>query len=47
MCLADPKSNLIIILLTNAVHPKVRLGIMPKIRRKVVSIIAKILKSRG
>jgi CubicO group peptidase (beta-lactamase class C family) len=47
MCLAEPKSNLIIILLTNAIHPKVRLGIMPEIRRKVVSIIAKILKSRG
>jgi CubicO group peptidase (beta-lactamase class C family) len=46
MCLADPKSNLIIILLTNAVHPKVRLGIMPKIRRKVVKLTSKILKSR-
>ena len=35
----DPKQNLIIILLANAVHPHVRLDLMPKIRRKAVKII--------
>ena len=43
LLVCDPKSNLIIILLTNAVHPKVKLGIMPKVRKKVVKIISDIV----
>ncbi|MCX7995623.1 MAG: serine hydrolase [candidate division WOR-3 bacterium] len=38
MIMADPKKNLIIILLSNSVHPRVRLGIMPVIRKKVVEL---------
>ncbi len=38
MVVADPQKDLIIILLANSVHPKVRLGIMPKIRKKVVAL---------
>ncbi len=38
MAVADPKKDLIVILLANSVHPKVRLGIMPKIRKKVVAL---------
>lgn len=40
MIMADPKKNLIIILLSNSVHPKVRLGIMPMIRKRVVQLTA-------
>ncbi len=42
MLLVSPKQNLIIILLMNAVHPTVRLKVMPPIREKVVRIISKI-----
>lgn len=34
----DPKLNLIIIFLANSVHPKVKLGIMPEIRKKIVQM---------
>ncbi len=37
----DPIKDLIIVFLTNVIHPKVRLGVMPGIRRKVVQIISK------
>jgi CubicO group peptidase (beta-lactamase class C family) len=40
MVAVDPKPGLIIILLANSVHPKVRLGIMPGIRKKIVRLIA-------
>lgn len=43
MLLAEPNGKLIIILLTNAVHPKVRLGVMPKVRETVVKITNKII----
>jgi CubicO group peptidase (beta-lactamase class C family) len=43
MLIVDPKKPIIIILLTNAVHPKVKLGVMPKVRKKVVKIISNIL----
>jgi len=46
MVMIDPKKNLIIILLANSVHPKVRLGIMPEIRRKVIQIITNSLKKK-
>jgi CubicO group peptidase (beta-lactamase class C family) len=36
MLLIDPQKNLIIILLANSVHPKVKLGVMAPIRKKVV-----------
>ncbi|MEO0161673.1 MAG: serine hydrolase [candidate division WOR-3 bacterium] len=39
MIMADPKKNLIVILLSNSVHPEVHLGRMPKIRKKVVQLI--------
>lgn len=42
MLLVEPKKNLIIMLLTNAVHPKVKLGAMTKIRETVVSITNRI-----
>jgi CubicO group peptidase (beta-lactamase class C family) len=44
MCLVEPRSNYTIILLANAIHPKVRVGLMKPIRRKVVQIVAKIMK---
>ncbi len=40
MVMADPGKNLIIILLSNSVHPGVRLGIMPRIRKRVVQLAA-------
>ncbi|MDH4211380.1 MAG: serine hydrolase [candidate division WOR-3 bacterium] len=43
MLAVEPRSNLIIILLTNAVHPKVQLGLMTPIRRTVVSIVAQTM----
>lgn len=39
MCAVDPQTGLIIVLLANAVHPRVRLNIMQPIRREVVRII--------
>ncbi|MEO0156939.1 MAG: serine hydrolase [candidate division WOR-3 bacterium] len=39
MIMADPKKNLIVILLSNSVHPEVHLGRMPKIRKKVVQLL--------
>ncbi|MGB9720427.1 MAG: serine hydrolase domain-containing protein [bacterium] len=38
MVMVDPKKDFIAILLANSVHPKVRLGIMPEIRKKVINI---------
>jgi CubicO group peptidase (beta-lactamase class C family) len=38
MCCIDPAKDLIIILLANAVHPEVRLGIMDPIRAQVVRL---------
>jgi CubicO group peptidase (beta-lactamase class C family) len=46
MLIVDPEKSTIIIFLTNAVHPKVKLGIMPEVRRKVVEIINKILSTK-
>uniref|UniRef100_A0A7V1EIU5 Class A beta-lactamase-related serine hydrolase n=1 Tax=candidate division WOR-3 bacterium TaxID=2052148 RepID=A0A7V1EIU5_UNCW3 len=46
MVMVEPKKNLIIILLANSVHPVVRLGIMPEIRRKVIQIIVSSLKQK-
>jgi CubicO group peptidase (beta-lactamase class C family) len=43
MLIVDPEKPIITILLTNAVHPKVKLGVMPEVRRRVVEIIHKIL----
>lgn len=39
MVMVEPEKKLIIILLSNSVHPKVRLGVMPKIRKEVIKII--------
>ncbi len=47
MVMAEPKKNLIIILLANIAHPVVRLGIMPEIRRKVIQIIVRSLKQKS
>jgi len=46
MLIVDPEKPIIIILLTNAVHPKVKLGVMPEVRRKVIEIINKILSTK-
>jgi len=46
MLVVDPKTDLMVIMLTNSVHPKVRLGIMPGIRKKVVQLIAETV-NRG
>jgi len=46
MVMVEPKKNLTIILLANSVHPAVRLGIMPEIRRKVIQIIVNSLKQK-
>ena len=43
MLLVVPENNLIIILLTNAVHPEVRLNIMMPIRQRVVQLISEIM----
>ncbi len=43
MLLAVPGRNLIIILLTNAVHPEVKLNIMKPVRAKLVQMISKIM----
>ncbi|KPK63987.1 hypothetical protein AMJ83_04795 [candidate division WOR_3 bacterium SM23_42] len=40
MLVIDPQHDLIIVLLANAVHPKVKLGLMNPIRENVVRIIA-------
>lgn len=40
MVMVEPKKNLIIILLSNSVHPRVKLGVMPKIRKEVIKIIS-------
>ncbi len=40
MIMADPKKNIIIILLSNSVHPRVRLGIIPVIRKEVIQIFS-------
>jgi CubicO group peptidase (beta-lactamase class C family) len=41
----DPQQDLIIILLANAVHPDVKLGLMNPIRREAVRLITEILKT--
>lgn len=46
MLVIDPRINLITILLTNAIHPTVRTGIMQPIRRRVVQIIGETMKLR-
>ncbi|UCD04941.1 MAG: serine hydrolase [candidate division WOR-3 bacterium] len=43
MLTIDPRTNLIVILLTNAIHPKVRLGLMNPIRRTVIQLISDTL----
>ena len=43
MLTVDPRTNLIIILLSNAVHPEVRLGLMDPIRRTVVQHVSETL----
>jgi CubicO group peptidase (beta-lactamase class C family) len=47
MVMVDPKNDLLIVLLTNSVHPKVRLGIMPKIRKKIVQILMEAQNKKG
>jgi len=47
MLLVDPISDIIIILLANAVHPVVRINTMALIRRKVVEIVAKSVKRQA
>jgi CubicO group peptidase (beta-lactamase class C family) len=44
MLVIDPHTNLIIILLTNAIHPTVKVGIMQPIRRHVVKIVSDAMK---
>jgi CubicO group peptidase (beta-lactamase class C family) len=39
MAVVDPEKDLIIVLLANAVHPRVRPDVMPPMRREVVRII--------
>ena len=46
MLVIDPRINLIIILLTNAIHPTVRTGIMQPIRRRVVQIVSNAMNLR-
>jgi CubicO group peptidase (beta-lactamase class C family) len=46
MLFVDPEKPIIIILLANAVHPTVKLGVMPGVRRMVVEIIHKILNTK-
>lgn len=46
MLMVDPELKLIIILLANSVHPKVRLGIMPRIRKRVIEIITNKLGAK-
>ncbi|MGB3341872.1 MAG: serine hydrolase [bacterium] len=41
MCLVDPIKDIIIVFLTNAVHPVVRQGLMPEVRQRLVEITAK------
>ena len=40
MLLCDPLCSLIVVLLTNAVHPRVRKDFMVPIRKQVVQLIA-------
>jgi len=44
MLMVDPQHDLIIILLANAVHPKVKLGLMNPIRERVIRMISDSLK---
>lgn len=44
MLVIDPQRNLIIILLANAVHPRVKLGLMNPIREDVVRIVGESLR---
>ncbi|UCD20156.1 MAG: beta-lactamase family protein [candidate division WOR-3 bacterium] len=46
MLCVDPETNVIIILLANAIHPKVKLGLMQPIREKAVRIISTIGNKR-
>jgi CubicO group peptidase (beta-lactamase class C family) len=46
MLVVDPQYDLIIILLANAVHPKVKLGLMNPIRRETVRLITETLDAR-
>ena len=44
MLVVDPQHDLIIILLANAVHPKVQLGLMNPIRREAIRMISETLR---
>jgi CubicO group peptidase (beta-lactamase class C family) len=41
MICVDPARGLVVVLLTNSVHPKVRLGIMPKLRRRIIESVVR------
>lgn len=45
MCFVDPLQDIIIVFLTNAVHPVVRQELMPAIRQELINIVSKILNS--
>jgi CubicO group peptidase (beta-lactamase class C family) len=47
MVCVDPLNDIMIVLLTNAIHPRVRQEIKRRIRRKVVQIVAETLLTRG
>jgi CubicO group peptidase (beta-lactamase class C family) len=46
MCLVDPEKDLIIIFLTNAVHPAVRPGILDPVRKNLVKIVSGIISGK-
>lgn len=46
MLVVDPQHDLIIILLANAVHPRVKLGLMNPIRQEAVRIISQTFRSK-
>ncbi len=47
MLLVVRETNLIVILLTNAVHPVVRVDVMPQVRLRVARFVSSLLKSAG
>jgi len=46
MLVVDPRRDLIIILLANAVHPRVKLGIMNPIRQEAIRIISETMRAK-
>lgn len=46
MLTVDPASGLIVIMLANSVHPRVRLGIMPGMRKEAVRLATRALRSK-